>query len=54
MLGNPAAASSADMSDAGEPPGTAGRPILNVIQHKGIGDLLLVVVRYFGGIKLGA
>ncbi|OQX32259.1 MAG: YigZ family protein [Candidatus Sedimenticola endophacoides] len=54
LLGNPAAASSAAMSDAGEPSGTAGRPILNVIQHKGIGDLLLVVVRYFGGIKLGA
>lgn len=54
LLGNPAAASNAGMNDAGEPSGTAGKPILNVIQHKGIGDVLVVVIRYFGGIKLGA
>ena len=42
------------MSDDGEPGGTAGKPILNVIQHKDIGDLMLIVIRYFGGIKLGA
>jgi len=54
MLGNPASASSAAANDAGEPSGTAGKPILNVIQHKGVGDVLLVVIRYFGGIKLGA
>ena len=54
VLGNPASAASAAMNDAGEPSGTAGRPILNVIQHKGIGDVIVVVVRYFGGIKLGA
>lgn len=54
LLGNPAAASSAAMNDDGEPSGTAGRPILNVIQHKGIGDVMVVVSRYFGGIKLGA
>ena len=40
--------------DDGEPAGTAGKPILNVLQHNNVGDLLLVVVRYFGGIKLGA
>lgn len=40
-------------SDDGEPQGTAGKPILNVVQHSGLGDLLVVVVRYYGGIKLG-
>lgn len=49
-----AASSSAAMNDDGEPSGTAGRPILNVIQHKKISDTLVMVVRYFGGIKLGA
>ncbi len=54
LLGNPTSASSAAQNDDGEPSGTAGKPILNVIQHKGIGDVVVVVVRYFGGIKLGA
>ena len=54
LLGNPASASSAAANDAGEPSGTAGKPILNVIQHKGVGDVLVVVIRYFGGIRLGA
>lgn len=54
VLGDPHCASSAGMGDDGEPSGTAGKPILNVIQHKAIGDIMLVVVRYFGGIKLGA
>ncbi len=54
VLGNPHSAASAAMSDDGEPGGTAGKPILNVIQHKKIGDIMVVVVRYFGGIKLGA
>lgn len=40
--------------DDGEPGGTAGRPILNVIEKKDMADILVVVVRYFGGIKLGA
>lgn len=42
------------MSDDGEPSGTAGKPILNVMQHKGVGNIIVAVVRYFGGIKLGA
>jgi len=54
LVGNPVAASTAASSDDGEPSGTAGKPILNVIQHKGIGDVMVGVARYFGGIKLGA
>lgn len=54
LIGDPAAASSAAMNDDGEPSGTAGKPILNVIQHKAIGDILVIVIRYFGGVKLGA
>jgi uncharacterized YigZ family protein len=54
LIGNPETAASAATSDAGEPGGTAGRPILNVIRHKGIGDVIVVVIRYFGGVKLGA
>lgn len=41
-------------SDDGEPSGTAGMPILNVLEQKGLNHILCVVVRYFGGIKLGA
>ncbi len=40
-------------SDDGEPHGTAGRPMLNVLLHSGIGETACVVTRYFGGIKLG-
>ena len=41
-------------SDDGEPGGTAGYPILNVIKKKNLTNTLVAVVRYFGGIKLGA
>lgn len=40
--------------DDGEPGGTAGRPILSVIQKRGLNNVCVFVVRYFGGIKLGA
>ncbi|MCR5614496.1 YigZ family protein [Treponema sp.] len=41
------------MSDAGEPSGTAGRPMLDVLKGSGITDILLTVTRYFGGTLLG-
>jgi uncharacterized YigZ family protein len=41
-------------SDDGEPGGTAGRPILAAIDSQGIDNVLVVVARHFGGIKLGA
>jgi uncharacterized YigZ family protein len=40
-------------NDGGEPHGTAGRPMLTVLLHSGIGELACVVTRYFGGVKLG-
>jgi uncharacterized YigZ family protein len=41
-------------SDAGEPNGTAGIRILNAIDHFALTDILVIIVRYFGGVKLGA
>lgn len=40
-------------SDDGEPQGTGGRPIMDVLQHRKIWNVMIVVVRYFGGILLG-
>lgn len=54
QFGPPHSPYSAAMSDDGEPSGTAGKPILHVLQHKDIGDIMIVIIRYFGGIKLGA
>ena len=43
----------AHCNDDGEPAGTAGRPVLAVLQGSGLGDAAIVVTRYFGGTKLG-
>ena len=42
------------LDDDGEPAGTSAKPILNVITHNDLADVGIIVVRYFGGIKLGA
>lgn len=54
VLGDPQGSASAGMDDDGEPAGTAGRPLLNLLQKQRVGNALLVVVRYYGGVKLGA
>ncbi len=41
-------------SDDGEPSGTAGLPILNILKYENLENILCVVVRFFGGVKLGA
>jgi len=40
-------------SDAGEPPGTAGRPILSALQRHELTNIALIVTRYYGGVQLG-
>ena len=51
--GNPGSTAICGCSDDGEPHGTAGRPMLNVVLHSDVGELCVVVTRYFGGILLG-
>jgi len=53
VTGPPGDTASIGMSDAGEPHGTAGRPMLDVLLHSGIGEIAAVVTRYYGGTKLG-
>ena len=53
VAGPPGDSASIGMSDAGEPHGTAGRPMLDVLMHSGIGEIVAVVTRYYGGVKLG-
>ncbi len=53
LVGPPASTACIGMSDDGEPHGTAGRPMLHVLLHAGIGDVVAVVTRYYGGQKLG-
>ena len=53
IAGPPDDASQYNQSDDGEPRGTAGKPMLNVLLHSGLGNIVVVISRYFGGIKLG-
>jgi uncharacterized YigZ family protein len=53
VVGAPGSTAQIGMSDDGEPHGTAGRPMLTVLLHSGVGDLCAVVTRYFGGTLLG-
>lgn len=53
IAGSPDDTQNRGCSDDGEPKGTAGRPMLTVLEHSGLGDITVVVTRYFGGIKLG-
>lgn len=54
LLGSPQQPLSQAFNDDGEPSGTAGKPILNILNHGDIGDTMIIIIRYFGGIKLGA
>lgn len=53
VAGPPGSTAQIGMSDAGEPHGTAGRPMLDVLLHSGVGEVAAVVTRYYGGVKLG-
>jgi len=53
LIGAPGSTDRIGMSDAGEPHGTAGRPMLTVLQHSGVGDIASIVTRYYGGTNLG-
>jgi uncharacterized YigZ family protein len=53
VAGPPGSTAAVGSSDDGEPSGTAGRPMLSVLLNSGVGEIVVVVTRYFGGIKLG-
>ena len=53
VAGEPGSTAQVGASDDGEPKGTAGRPMLTVLLHCGVGEIAAVVTRYFGGVLLG-
>jgi len=53
VIGSPGSTLEAGMSDDGEPRGSAGKPMLTALLHADVGDISVVVSRYFGGIRLG-
>src|SRR5210317_1740819 len=53
VAGPPGTTASIGMSDDGEPRGTAGRPMLSALLHGGVGEIVAVCTRYYGGTKLG-
>lgn len=54
VIGDPNNSTNSGCNDDGEPSGTAGKPILAQINYSNIGNVVVAVVRYFGGIRLGA
>ncbi|PLA74650.1 YigZ family protein [Hydrogenovibrio sp. SC-1] len=54
VIGDPNNSTNSGCNDDGEPSGTAGKPILSQIHYSNIGNVVVVIVRYFGGIRLGA
>lgn len=53
LVGPPGSTTTIGLSDDGEPHGTAGRPIFEVLSHAPVGDVVAAVTRYFGGTLLG-
>jgi uncharacterized YigZ family protein len=53
VIGPPGSTANTAASDDGEPSGTAGMPMLKVLLNSGVGDVVAVVTRYYGGVKLG-
>jgi uncharacterized YigZ family protein len=53
VAGPPGSTAQIGMSDDGEPHGTAGRPMLTTLLHGGVGEIVAVCTRYYGGVKLG-
>jgi uncharacterized YigZ family protein len=53
VAGPPGSTAQVGMSDDGEPHGTAGRPMLTTLLHSGVGEVVAVCTRYYGGVKLG-
>ena len=53
VAGPPGSTTHIGMSDDGEPHGTAGKPMLTTLLHSGVGEIVAVCTRYYGGVKLG-